>query len=189
MSSYPKSWTSRYFALRYQHLDPVVRRARREHDLFSWSGDVSNPKGTREQRAFFEEATAFGIKSGVTVPIKGGFGQIAAFTLATGESALSDRRIDEAKDLVQLVGLYFHTHVTARLASQSNPLAVEPVLTQREHQCLMWASRGKTAADIAILIEVTPRTVIFHLENARRKLGAATTAQCVAEALRRGLLR
>jgi autoinducer binding domain-containing protein len=35
ISSYPKSWTSRYFELGYQRLDPVVRRARSEHALFS----------------------------------------------------------------------------------------------------------------------------------------------------------
>jgi LuxR family transcriptional activator of conjugal transfer of Ti plasmids len=38
-------------------------------------------------------------------------------------------------------------------------------------------------------MEITPRTVAFHLENARRKLGAASIAQCVAEALRLGLLQ
>ncbi|XIA67795.1 LuxR C-terminal-related transcriptional regulator [Bradyrhizobium sp. TZ2] len=47
---------------------------------------------------------------------------------------------------------------------------------------------GKTVADIAVLVQIAPRTVVFHLENARRKLGAASIAQCVAEALRRGLL-
>ena len=61
-------------------------------------------------------------------------------------------------------------------------------LTQREHQCLTWAALGKTVADTAILAEIAPRTVVFHLENARRKLNASSIAQCVAEALRRGLL-
>ncbi len=115
ISSYPKSWTRRYFNLSYQHLDPVVRRARAEHDLFSWGGGASAPAGNREQRKFFEEATTFGIKSGITVPIRGGFGRTAAFTLATDEAtALSERFVAESKDVLQLVGIYFHTHVTAR---------------------------------------------------------------------------
>lgn len=41
ISSYPKTWTSRYFDLAYQHLDPVVQRARLEHDLFKWGGAAS----------------------------------------------------------------------------------------------------------------------------------------------------
>ncbi|WP_249791556.1 response regulator transcription factor [Bradyrhizobium sp. SRL28] len=64
----------------------------------------------------------------------------------------------------------------------------ESELTQRERQCLAWTAQGKTVADIAVLVQIAPRTVLFHLENARRKLGAASIAQCVAEALRRGLL-
>src|SRR5438874_6262217 len=97
ISSYPVSWTSRYFDLGYQQLDPVVNRARLEHSLFSWGDGASVPAGTRAQRKFFEEAMTFGIKSGITVPIRGGFGRIAAFTLATDEaSALIERIVAES---------------------------------------------------------------------------------------------
>ncbi len=62
------------------------------------------------------------------------------------------------------------------------------VLTQRERQCLAWAARGKTVADVAVLVGIAPRTVVFHLEKARQKLNAASIAQGVAEAMRRGML-
>jgi LuxR family transcriptional activator of conjugal transfer of Ti plasmids len=189
ISSYPKSWTSRYFDLGYEQLDPVVRRARLEHDVFSWGGGASAPAGNREQRKFFEEATTFGIRSGVTVPIRGGFGRMAAFTLATDEPALlTEQLVAESRDVVQLVGLYFHTHLTTKLNANPVPPAIEVILTQRERQCLAWAARGKTVADIAVLVGISPRTVVFHLENARHKLGAASIAHGVAEALRGGLL-
>ena len=189
ISSYPKSWTGRYFELGYQRLDPVVRRARREHDIFSWGGRTPLPTGTRDQRRFFDEAMTFGISSGITVPIRGGFGRMAAFTLATDEPiARAERLLVDARDVVQLAGLYFHTHATTRRVRSSDPPAKTGVLTQRERQCLAWAAQGKTVADTAILVGIAPRTVVFHLENARRKLDAASMAQCVAEALRRGLL-
>lgn len=189
ISSYPKSWTDRYFDLGYQRLDPVLRRARREHDLFSWGGGAPKPVGNREQRRFFEEAMTFGISSGITVPIRGGFGRMAAFTLATDEPlARTDRLLEDARAVVQLAGLYFHTHATTKLNDSAGPPAERDLLTQREQQCLTWAAMGKTVADTAVLAEIAPRTVVFHLENARRKLNAASIAQCVAEALRRGLL-
>ncbi|KRR04398.1 hypothetical protein CQ12_34360 [Bradyrhizobium jicamae] len=189
ISSYPKSWTSRYFQLGYQQLDPVVRRARVEHAMFSWGGEGSAPVGNREQRRFFDEAATFGIRSGVTVPIRGGFGRMAAFTLATDDRDVqTERLVADWKDLVHLVGLYFHSHVAARLDVPSTDKLAGSELTQRERQCLAWIAQGKTAADIAVLVQIAPRTVVFHLENARRKLGAASIAQCVAEALRRGLL-
>jgi LuxR family transcriptional regulator, activator of conjugal transfer of Ti plasmids len=189
ISSYPKSWTSRYFDLHYEQLDPVVRRARLEHDLFSWGSGATTPAGNREQRRFFEEATTFGIQSGITVPIRSGFGRMAAFTLATDDRAMRpERLIAKSKDVVQLVGLYFHAHVVARQGTGGLQSDAGDVLTQRERQCLAWASRGKTVADTAVLVGIAPRTVVFHLENARRKLDATSIAQCVAEAVRRRLL-
>ncbi|MCA6111297.1 autoinducer binding domain-containing protein [Bradyrhizobium cenepequi] len=189
ISSYPKSWTSRYFQLGYQEFDPVVRRARVEHALFGWGGVGSAPVGNREQRRFFDEAATFGIRSGITVPIRGGFGRMAAFTLATDERDVHpERPVADGKDLVQLAGLYFHSRVASRPEVPSTDKIAGTELTQRERQCLAWVARGKTVADIAVLVQIAPRTVVFHLENARRKLGAASIAQCVAEALRRGLL-
>ncbi|WP_418219719.1 response regulator transcription factor [Bradyrhizobium icense] len=85
-------------------------------------------------------------------------------------------------------GLHFHCHVAARLDVPSAGKLATSELTQRERQCLAWTAQGKTVADIAVLVQIAPRTVVFHLENARRKLGAASIGQCVAEALRRGLL-
>ena len=189
ISSYPKSWTDRYFELGYQQLDPVVRRAREEAGLFIWGGSAGKAPGNREQRRFFDEAMIFGIKSGLTIPIRSGFGRMAAFTMATDESTTSVERLaTDNRDVYQLIGLYFHAHVTAKLGTALNPPGGEGVLTQRERQCLAWIARGKTVADAAILTGIASRTVVFHLENARQKLNASTIAQCVAEAMRRGLL-
>src|SRR3569832_2289050 len=96
--------------------------------------------------------------------------------------------MNDSKDVYQLVGLYFHAHVATRVTAATNRLEGARVLSQRERQCLAWAARGKTVADAAILIGISPRTVVFHLEKARQKLNAASIAQCVAEAMRRGLL-
>ncbi|MCK1479467.1 autoinducer binding domain-containing protein [Bradyrhizobium sp. 197] len=190
ISSYPKSWTSRYFHLEYQQLDPVIIRARVERDLFSWGGEARAPSGSRAQRQFFDEAATFGIRSGITVPIRGGFGRMAAFTLATNDREIDlEHLVGEWSDVVHQAGLYFHAHVAARLGA---PFPTEQdhgaKLTQRERQCLAWTAQGKTVASIAVLVAIAPRTVVFHLENARRKLGAASIAQCIAIALRRGLL-
>lgn len=58
-------------------------------------------------------------------------------------------------------------------------------LSPRELQCLQWASRGKTDAEIGVILGISARTARFHIENAKRKLGAATRVQAVAEAMRR----
>jgi DNA-binding NarL/FixJ family response regulator len=55
-------------------------------------------------------------------------------------------------------------------------------LGERERQTLTWAARGKTFAEIGEILGVSRRTVEFHLDNARRKLGVPTRTQALIKA-------
>ena len=76
------------------------------------------------------------------------------------------------------------TILKARLArvarSEIWPQTVE--LNDREIETLTWAARGKTSAEIARLLDLSKRTVDFHIENARTKLGVSTRIQAAVKA-------
>jgi DNA-binding response OmpR family regulator len=76
------------------------------------------------------------------------------------------------------------TIIAARLAgvarSEIWPKLVQ--LNDREVETLTWVARGKTSAEIAQILGLTKRTVDFHIDNARAKLGAATRTQAVIKA-------
>jgi DNA-binding response OmpR family regulator len=55
-------------------------------------------------------------------------------------------------------------------------------LNDREIETLTWAARGKTSAEIATLLDLSKRTVDFHIENARTKLGVSTRIQAAVKA-------
>jgi DNA-binding response OmpR family regulator len=55
-------------------------------------------------------------------------------------------------------------------------------LNEREIEVLTWVARGKTSAEIAQIIGLTKRTVDFHTDNARGKLGAATRTEAAIKA-------
>lgn len=55
-------------------------------------------------------------------------------------------------------------------------------LREREVETLTWAARGKTFWEIGEILGLSKRTVEFHLENARRKLGVATRTQALIKA-------
>ncbi len=74
--------------------------------------------------------------------------------------------------------------ITARLARVARN-AVWPArvgLREREVESLTWAARGKTFAEIGQILGLSKRTVEFHLDNARRKLGVATRTQALIKA-------
>ncbi len=76
------------------------------------------------------------------------------------------------------------TIITARLAGVARtelwPKSI--ALNEREVEVLTWAARGKTSAEIAKILDLTKRTVDFHIDNARGKLGAATRTEAVLKA-------
>jgi DNA-binding response OmpR family regulator len=82
------------------------------------------------------------------------------------------------------------TIIKARLAGVARielwPTLVE--LNDREVECLTWAARGKTSAEVAQILGLTKRTVDFHIDNARTKLGAATRIEAVGKAAAGGLI-
>jgi DNA-binding CsgD family transcriptional regulator len=56
-------------------------------------------------------------------------------------------------------------------------------LSPREAECLRWVAEGKTDAEAAIIIGISQRTVRFHINNAKTKLGVTTRVQAVAKRL------
>src|SRR3974377_330719 len=76
------------------------------------------------------------------------------------------------------------TIITARLAGVARmelwPKLVD--LNDREVEALTWVARGKTSAEIAQILGLSKRTIDFHIDNARSKLGAATRTEAVIKA-------
>lgn len=61
-------------------------------------------------------------------------------------------------------------------------------LTDREKECLYWAAEGKTSWETAKILQISKRTVVFHLQNASRKLNAANRQNAIARAVVLGLI-
>jgi DNA-binding CsgD family transcriptional regulator len=68
------------------------------------------------------------------------------------------------------------------------PAAELPPLTKRELECLEWCAEGKSYWETAVILGISERTVSFHMEAMRAKLGAGSNAHAVAMALRAGML-
>jgi DNA-binding NarL/FixJ family response regulator len=76
------------------------------------------------------------------------------------------------------------TIIAARLkaVARAGLLPKTILLNDREVEVLTWVARGKTSAEIAQILGLTKRTVDFHTDNARTKLGAATRTEAAIKA-------
>ncbi len=68
-----------------------------------------------------------------------------------------------------------HAWLTYLALSQNYPPASTVVLTAREREVALWIKDGKSNEQIAQIMNLTDRTVQFHISNIMNKLGAHPT--------------
>jgi DNA-binding CsgD family transcriptional regulator len=137
----------------------------------------------------------------LVIPLTSHFGETALFGVKAYATLcdVADFGEDGAEKFGAL-GNYFHSHVLRIhghdcdediLLSARELVGVSGMsagksrenLSARELDCLQWTAAGKTAWEASVILGISERTVRFHLNAAREKLGCATTTQAVAKAV------
>ncbi|HEX7755667.1 MAG TPA: response regulator transcription factor [Niabella sp.] len=95
-----------------------------------------------------------------------------------------------AIDTVCNNGMYLGADIQQKLTLPEQPgnRAALPKLTRREKELLLHIADGKTTAQIAGLLFMSPLTAETHRKNLMRKLGANNTATLIKTAVENGLL-
>jgi len=185
--NFPRDW-HRYCAARGKDLLPGSLRhvALREVTPLLWS--AIEP----QHMSSFSKARDCGLAAGVSCSVRGPRGQwsLSSFALLQA-GASAERRIVTVLPDCQLVACAIH-YAAARMAKQAPERALSlrrlgnsssQLLSERESQCLIESARGKTTAEIGQALQISERTVAFHLSNIRRKLDAANSRHAVTKAL------
>ena len=60
------------------------------------------------------------------------------------------------------------------------------ILTRRERDCLILSGRGHSEKEVAQQLDISPNTVRVHIENIKRKLGAANKSHALILSLLSG---
>lgn len=170
--------------------DPLRQRAQREVAPILWREIAPR------HPELFAKARKFGLATGVTHPVHGPDGQWSSVSFIKNRgSAQAEREIQTALANCQLLTNYFHEAVgriiKRRLDAaipEQQPGPADWGLTDRERECLTLSAAGKTALEIAEIMPISERTVLFHLANARHKLGVANSRHAITKAIALGLV-
>lgn len=153
---------------------PFVKRALASPEPFLISELRRDPQHEGPWREHLADVIKRG--DGLAVPVYDGREPIAGF-LFGGEkpdtSALS-------RAMLQVVA---HAAFARYRALMTNPAAVRQALSVREIQCLRGLAAGKSDSETAQELGISARTVRFHIDGAKEKLGVNSRVQAVAKAL------
>ncbi len=179
--TYPAAWILRYLQMGYAEVDPVLREAFQRTLPFEWSELTI---ASEAEASFLADAAAHGVgPHGFSIPVFSKHGHRGHFGVSSAQKEQWSSFLPAARPTLIGIANRLHRRVVAEVFGEDGP-----PLTAREIECLRWAAQGKSASDIAAILQISPHTSREYLKSARHKLDCVTSPQAVAKAVRLGLL-
>jgi DNA-binding CsgD family transcriptional regulator len=175
----PPGWEESYEDGKFDRYNFLPREARRRARSFVWS-EVARPDS--DDQKIFPILSAFSMSDGLGVPVHAPGGYVGITSIAFERM---DKLTPEERLAIAFAALTLHLRVRELVPAAA---MMSKQLSPRERDCLGHVADGMGDFEISEALGVGEATVITHLQNAKRKLGARTRAQAVALALRAGLI-
>jgi len=181
MNSRPDEWSAAYITCNCVRNDPMVRELFQTYNPFAWSDVTDSRKLVKSEHAVMELARDFKMDCGFVVPIFDTSGNTGLISIA----GLNVDMNEQLRGALTLASTYVHN----RLCTMKRKLREDDVrMTARELEVLKWISVGKSDWQIGKILNISAKTVNYHVENVKRKFGVATRIQAVVAAMRQGKL-
>ena len=203
--TYPPAWERTYIQNEFVHCDPALARSRRTNTPFTWSSlklpERNGRKRPPEVRTM-DAAREFGFKDGFVVPLhyRDRFGAVHSSSTVffwEDEPRSFDKLMNRSRHELHLVMIYWVQRAMDIVGrdQRNAPAILKPAdaaatikLTGREREAMAWAARGKTVADTAQILGLSPETVEGFIKQALRKLDASNKTHGVAKSIALGII-
>ena len=174
----PQIWLDEYTAANFMAVDPVLSEVAVALQPFAWSDVARRRKLDAREERVLQHAAAHGMHDGFVVPVFGVGGNTSLVNLAGRECDLSE----VTRASLTAASLYFVNQLAA-LRHRHERTSVK--LSRREIEIMRWIAAGKSDWQVGQILEISAKTVNYHVERVKRKLGVASRTQAVIAALGR----
>ena len=181
-NNYPAAWQKIYQEKSYLTTDPTVQHGMRSLLPVIWSEKLFAPA-----RELWEDARSFGLSVGWAQSSRDLNGTTGMLTLARTCELLSDAELLNKELKMIWLTQVAHLGMSRLLTTKMIP-EIGVQLSCREIEVLRWTGDGKTSGEISDILNISERTVNFHIGNAMVKLNVANKAAAVVRAAMLGML-
>ena len=169
--NWPESWQRIYAERGWISKDPAPRWALVSGAPAAWTEILATLPRNDPGHEIYAEAIKYGYREGLVVPVRSSDGSLGLV------SAGGDRGKLEPAEVSVLAAFFTAALLRAEALVGASRTPTPSPLTLRERECTSLLVQGFTDAQMATALGISTDTVRFHLDNARRKLGARTRAQ------------
>ena len=183
ISNFPREYCERYCAEKLYLIDSVIETARHRVTPFPW--DTKITMGENKQN-IFDIAKHYRITTGYTFVVHDHFGNMGTLHICNHsyDTETFNRHIMEHREHLQMQLITCHEQFVAHFGAAGFMFArnLHNPLSEREGEVLHWASIGKTYEEIAVILNISERTVKFHMRNVVSKLKAVNAKHAIKKA-------
>ncbi|MGF6724503.1 LuxR family quorum-sensing system transcriptional regulator SolR [Paraburkholderia sp. GAS41] len=180
--TYPDGWMEHYQASSFLDIDPTVRQGMRGSELVVWPASTDG-----DAKRLWSDAHDFGLKVGAAQSSWAAQGAFGLLTLSRPADALKETEVGSLTLPMNWLANVSHTLMSRFLMPVLAPESTA-TLTLREREVLCWTGEGKTSYEIGQILNISERTVNFHVNNVLLKLAATNKTQAVVKAIAMGLI-
>lgn len=181
LGTVPDAYLDEYFAAKSLFDSPIFRTAQYACEPTPLSQVYDQKQLSRRGHIIYQRASKYGLQEGYCFPLKGRDCRPTLMLIA-GDFQNIDANMRMVMELAVLAfyrracALFPESHLVFKYQGSR--------LSDRERETLIWVAKGKTDWEIAQLLEISERTVHYHIENAKKKMMVPTRLQAVVEAIR-----
>jgi DNA-binding CsgD family transcriptional regulator len=172
--NWPEDWLELYQARGFVKKDPAPRWAIVSGLPVAWSDMLSVLPGGDPGHEVAAAAADWGFTEGFVTPVRSLDGSLGLVSVGGPRPRLGE---DEKVFLQSVSAAAFH-RAEAISAPAPAPQGAE-MFSRRERECIALLNQGFTDREIGVVLGVAESTARFHLDNARRKVGARSRSQLV----------
>lgn len=178
----PKTFRDMYFEKAYYKIDVQVQAFLKTHKLYNYS-DALMEFNNNEPTILDIESSAWKFPDGWIHGICDYRG-INKYIIANffGDKIENNHR---TKTILNYIVPHLCVSYQRILKETKNK---KSTLTKRELEMIQWLKDGKTSWEISQILCISERSVIFHVENLKKKLDAVNRTQAVAIAISEGII-
>lgn len=183
LNNYPTDWNIEYEQKNFSAVDPVVAHCNHSRLPVLWSEELFS-----KTPWLWDALEQQGLQHGWSQSIHDEeSGHCSILSLARSHCPITPYELYENLGFLMFIGYHLHTLIAQTLPKKAvKPSA--PHLSPREIDVLKLAAVGKTAYESARILNLSARTVNFHVQSAILKLGVNNKISAVIAATKDGFL-
>lgn len=182
-----KAFEALYFRQKLYVDDPIVQIASQSTVPFSTKEIRSQTvRNTKRLRWLYALERRFDFGNDIYIPIHTPVRVQVFNAYCLGKSTLCPAGINELLPALTVDVAQFANSVADFVVMRGVDELNHLVFTVREQECLAWMAKGRSNGDIAKILNISERTIKFHVKNIMNKLGADNRTHAIAIAARSG---